>query len=395
MLLMKRIVLIALSCSLFFAAGAGAQSVTRGTFVVIQKVQELMSEERYEEAIVELEALVIKVADNPYDFALANQYLAHTSVLMDNSARARSALEAALGNPDIPQEIRTSMNLFYGTIMLGQEEFELALNALEEWFSLATVPQPGQIFSLAYANYRNDNVPRAEELVARAIDDSPDPQNTWYQLYYRVLFEQKKYEQAEVVLKGIITREPKEESNWRLLASHYLQIEDSREGLAAMMIAYINEFLETNSDLKQIVSLWGYIDAPEKGARLLEEWLDSGKLETDAESLKQLGNLWLMARERDNALSALSESAKLAPDGKTYELLGGIYFEDEQWASAYTNYQNALDQGELEEPSRVSLLAGIAAYRAGNNENAKRALEIAAEDEELAAQAESILRELR
>ena len=102
-----------------------------------------------------------------------------------------------------------------------------------------------------------------------------------------------------------------------------------------------------------------------------------------------------MARERDNALSALSESAKLAPDGKTYELLGGIYFEDEQWASAYTNYQNALDQGELEEPSRVSLLAGIAAYRAGNNENAKRALEIAAEDEELAAQAESILRELR
>ena len=232
-------------------------------------------------------------------------------------------------------------------------------------------------------------MPRAEELVARAIDDSPDPQNTWYQLYYRVLFEQKKYEQAEVVLKGIITREPKEESNWRLLASHYLQIEDSREGLAAMMIAY------TNSDLKQIVSLWGYIDAPEKGARLLEEWLDSGKLETDAESLKQLGNLWLMARERDNALSALSESAKLAPDGKTYELLGGIYFEDEQWASAYTNYQNALDQGELEEPSRVSLLAGIAAYRAGNNENAKRALEIAAEDEELAAQAESILRELR
>jgi hypothetical protein len=69
--------------------------------------------------------------------------------------------------------------------------------------------------------------------------------------------------------------------------------------------------------------------------------------------------------------------------------------QDEQWASAYTNYQNALDQGELEEPSRVSLLAGIAAYRAGNNDNAKRALEIAAEDEDLAAQAESILRELR
>lgn len=391
--MLKRLIL--LSCLVLVAAGANAQSVTRPTFVAIQRVQELMSEERYDEAVVELEALVIKTADNPYDFALANQYLAHTSVLMDNPARARSALEAALANQDIPDEIRTSMNLFYGTIMLGQEEFAIALKALEEWFSLATLPQPGQIFSLAYANYRNDNVPRAEELVARAIDDAPEPQESWYQLYYRVLFEQKKYEQAEIVLKGMLERQPNNESHWRLLASHYLQIEDSREGLAAMMIAYVNELLETNSDLKQIVSLWGYIDAPDKGARLLEEWLSAGRLETDAESLRQLGNLWLMAREREYALGALTESAKLAPDGKTYELLGGIYFEEEEWVSAYTSYQSALDQGELEEPLRVSLLAGIAAYRAGNDDDARRALEIATEDEDLRPQAESILRELR
>ena len=73
----------------------------------------------------------------------------------------------------------------------------------------------------------------------------------------------------------------------------------------------------------------------------------------------------------------------------------GIYFEDEEWLLAYDAYQNALTQGELEEPSRVSLLAGISAYRAGNDDDARAALEQAAEDDELRAQAESVLRQLR
>ena len=102
-----------------------------------------------------------------------------------------------------------------------------------------------------------------------------------------------------------------------------------------------------------------------------------------------------MSRERDNAITVLTEAAAMAPDGRTYELLGGIYFEEEDWTAAYESYQSALREGELEEPAQVSLLSGISAYRAGLNEEARDALEIAAEDEELRDQAESILNNLR
>ncbi len=373
---------------------AYAQSVTRPTFLKLQDVQKMMEAEQYEEALVDLEALAIRTQDNPYDFALTNQYLAHISVILDDTARASAALLAALSNEGLPPEIRTDMNLFYGTVLLGDEEYELALEALEEWYALAKLPLPSQIFSLSYANYQNGNIPRSEELVERAIGGEAEPPESWYQLYYRVLFEQKKYDNAEAVLKGLIERKPMGETYWRMLAAHYFELEESNGGLAAMMIAYNNDLLEADTDLRQVVSLWGYIDAPEKGARLLEEWLASGRLEPDAESLKQLGNLWLMARERENAIGALTKAAEFEPDGKTYELIGGIYFEDEEWGSAYTAYENAIRQGDLEEPLRVSLLAGISAYRAGNNEDAKEALEVAAEDEALREQAESILRQL-
>ena len=373
---------------------ADAQSVSRPTFNKLQDVQELMEAEQYEEARGILETLSVATMENPYDHALTNQYLAHVSVILDDPARARSALESALSSDELPEDLVGDMNLFYGTILLGDEEFELALEALETWYAVAKLPQPSQIFSLSYANYQNGNLARSEELVERAIGEAPEPQDSWYQLYYRVLFEQKKYDDAEIVLKGMIGRKPLDGTLWRMLAAHYFELEDSGDGLASMMIAHSNDLIEADTDLRQIVSLWGYIDAPEKGARMLEEWLASGRLETDADSLKQLGNLWLMARERNKAVDTLEEAASLEPDGRTYELLGGIYFEDEAWDLAYMAYQNAIRQGDLEEPARVSLLAGISAFRAGNNEEARAALEVAARDDELRPQAESVLNQM-
>ena len=392
---MKCALKIALLVGLFVAATASAQSVTRSTFNALEDVQLRMEAEQFSEAVVELEALAIKTAGNPYDFALTSQYLAHASVMLGDQARARSALEAALASEGLPDELRSSMNLFYGTILVGDEEYELARDVLAQWFAQAELPTPSQVFSYGYAVYMAGDVEESQPLIARAISDSLNAPESWYQLFYRILFDQKKYEAGEEVLKGMLTRAPTNERTWRLLASHYLQLEEGREGLAALMVAYSNELLETDSDLKQIVALWGYIDAPEKGARLLEEWLAAEKLERDADTLKQLGNLWLMARERENAMSVLEQAADISPDGRTYELLGGIHFEDEEWGEAYIAYSNAIRSGDLEEPMRTTLLAGISAYRAGNFDDAREALEVAVESDEFRPQAESILRQLR
>jgi tetratricopeptide (TPR) repeat protein len=384
--------------ALLACVDAGAQSVTPRTFDAMQRVQKLMEDERYEEAREILEAHAVRVERNDYDFALTSQYLAHVSMMLDDQDRAREALAAALAREGVPPDARAELSLFYGTVLMSEEEHALALEALEEWYAAARVKLPGQIFSLAYANYMNGKLQRAGELVELAIEGGQLPgmqtQEAWYQLYYRVLFDQKRYDEAEVVLKEMIGRVPANPTYWRMLAGHYLALEEGTEGLAALMIAYMNDMLESSADLSQIVSLFGYVEAPEKGARLLATWLEDGRIEKNPESLKRLGGLWLASRERDNALAVLREAAELEPDSRTFEQLGGIYFEEEQWSDAYAAYRQALDQGDVEEPALINLLAGISAYRAGENELARRPLEIAAEDAELRRQAESILREL-
>jgi len=379
---------------LLLATAVQAQSVSRSTFRVLEQAQELMGEERYEEARTGLEAILSKTAEDPYDFAVVNQYVAHVSVLMEDFDRARSALEAGLASPELPSDIRTEMNLFYGTVLLGQEEYDLARIALEEWLAADSFPTPNQLFTVSYANYMSGKLARSEPLIARAIGESAEPKKSWYQLYYRVLFELKKFDGAEKVLLGMVSRDPTKKQLWRMLASHYLQLERATDALAALMIAHGNELIDGEKDLEQIVSLYSYIDVPEKSARMLQGWIEEEKLPGDADALKKLGSLWLLARERENAKGAFRESAILAPDGRTYELLGGIYFEDEDWSEAHSAYQEAIKIGGLEEPLRVSLLAGISAFRAGRNDDARKSLTAAAESDEYRPQAESLLRKL-
>jgi uncharacterized protein HemY len=395
---------VAVIAVLLTASLANAQSLTRPTFRALDDIQKIAGEERYDEAMIRLEALIIKVKEIPYDYAIANQYLAHISITMDKPGKARQALEEALAVPNLPPELLVNLKLFYGTVLLGDEEFAGAATVLEEWLALAEKiggkksppPKPPQVFNVAYASYMSGKVERSEALMARAFDMIERKQipDAWIQVYYRILFDRKKYSAAENLVLDLVARDPGDEQYWRLLASHYMQLEQSGDALAAIMLAYWNELIAKPDDLKNIVSLYSYLDIPEKAARLLETWLAEEKIPADMESLRQLGNLWLLARDRAKAKSALEKAASRGSDGKIHLLLGGIHFEDEDWAEAHSAYKSALRLGGLEEPYQVSLLAGISAFRAGMKDEARSALREAAKSEKYKAQAETILKQL-
>jgi len=373
---------------------AHAQSVTRATFLELQEIQELMEAEQLEAARTRLEALASDKRDIPYDFAVTNQYLAHASVLLDDLPRARSALEAALASPELPEDLRGDMNLFYGSILVGAEEFALAREALEKWYAVAKAPTPGQLFSLAYANYMSGEVARAEPLLKKAIAQSENPLDSWYQVYYRALFDLKKFDLAEAVLKELIARDPAKLEHWKLLASHYLQRSDNQKALAAIMVPFTQGSLEQPEDLKRLVTLYAYVDAPARGARILDELLSEKKLPQEPELLTQLGNLWLLARERAKAIEAFERAVELAPDASTLELLGSAYFEAEDWEPALRAYKRALRSGDVEDSARISFLAGVSAFRAGSPREAEPLLRAATKSKELRPQAESVLAEL-
>jgi tetratricopeptide (TPR) repeat protein len=369
---------------------------SRKTYLRLIDIQELWDEKRYEEAIGELQELAGETRDNPRDYALTHQYLAHTYVMNGQSARARAALETALGVGGLAPQLRAELQLFYGQVLVGAEEFETARENLEAWYAVTEEPpQPSEVFALSYANYMTGNLERAGELLEQLIAARDGwSEESWDRLHYQILFDQQRYEEAEQVIMTLVARRPDYEDYWLLLVNHYMRIEESREALATLVLGYLQEQFVAAADKERMVSLYGHVEIPEKAARLLEQWMADGSLERTPDNLRRLGDLWLLARERARAKAALLEAAGVAPDGRTYELLGGIYLQDEEWARAHEAFAEALALGGLNNPDRVHLLAGLSAQRAGRYAEARESLERAKASEPFRRQAEALLRQL-
>lgn len=380
---------------LFGSADANSQSASRSTFVKLLEIQEMWAVEDYSGALAELDALALKVQDDSYEYALTQQYIAHTLVQAGRSDEALRPLERALQQSDLPLQLIAELNLLSGQLLLADEEFDRAKPLMEMWFeSTEAEKQPAQIFSLAYVYYMTEDLPMAELRMLDVLALAPSINDSWYRVYYQILFEQRKYAEAEVVLYDLLTRRPDYDAYWQLLTNHYMQIEQSRDALAALAISHLQGHLTSESELRRLSSLYGYVQIPEKAARLVEQWVADTTLPSDYETLRHLGELWLLARHRDKAIEYLELAAQMADDGGTYQLLGSLLFEDEDWQPAYDAFMHALDLGDLEEPLRVHLLAGVCAFRAGMHDEAKISLEEAKKSEEHRAQALSILRRI-
>jgi len=394
MRLLTAILVLGLLAATAFAADPQA---SRSTFTKLMDVQELWEEDRYPEAVTMLEELVASTRDKPYDFALANQYLAHTAVMMGEQERARPALEAALATSGLPEQLVGELKMFYAQIVIGDEEFGLAKQLFDDWLAITEEPPtPAQLFSIGYANYMSGHLPEARDFVSRAIDESPKPPDNWLRLYYQVLFESEDYTAAERIAVDLVNREPANEQFWRLLASHYMRLENYRQALATAEVASMTGAMQTESDLRRIASLYSQVYVPERAARRLARWIDEGKVEADAETWRQLGDLWMLARERENAKAALWKSTEIEPEPKTLEFLASIHFEDAEWERSYAAFERALDMTDPEDEDlhRLEMLTGLTAMRAGNESAARRFLARAERSEDLRGQVRSILREL-
>jgi tetratricopeptide (TPR) repeat protein len=367
---------------------AEGQKASNRTYLKLMDVQELWNEEQYSEALELLRNYEERVIGDPYDQALVLQYVAHTHIFLDQIEGSRAALERALALDGIDTPLTADLKLIYGQILMGDDDFEKALVELEFWYENTELEKPsGQVFTLGYANFMNGRLERAEELVNLAIATDLNPSKSWSRLYYQILFELKRYPQAEEFLLGMIDVDPYETDNWRLLANHYLQLEDRKAALTAVTIAYNAGLLEDAVDLKRMIALYSAIEIPEKAARLLELHLEDGSLEPDPDVLKRLADLWMLSRE-------LQRAATVAPNGRTYEMLGNIFYEDEAWEEAYESYLKAIELGGLDEIGRVYLLAGLSAEAGGNKDAAREAFREARKSDELRRQADALLRRL-
>ena len=339
-------------------AAAAGDSVTTKTYEQLTEAQELMGEDRIEDALTLLREHADEVKADTLDEALTLQMLGYAEMAAERFEVAIGHLKRSLALDKLPETVKYNVGYMVAQLHAALGEFEAALEFAAEWFETLAEPTPTQTMFLAniYAQTRRyaEAIPYAERAVAAA----ERPRESWFQLLTAANYELERYAETARTLRRMIAVWPAKPSYWEQLAGIYVLLEREDQALATLRLAWLQGLLEKENSIKSMVQLAVARGVPEHAGRLLERALEEELLPRDEDYVDMLANAWVAAREYEKAVAAFTEVAELEGANDALLRVANLHMDKGRWPQAEAALRSALD-GDLEAPGKAWLLLGI------------------------------------
>ncbi len=335
---------------------------SKGTHRRLSRAHSLMGSDKLDDAIEVLKRLEQSTAKRPHEQAQVLQALGHAYAQKDQFGKAIGYLEKSINLKALPYAPTLSTLYMIGQIQVSQEKYSEALNTVNQWFKLADEPSPEAYVLKATIYAQTKKQKEALELVTKAIDMTDKPQESWLAFAVAMNYELERFKEAGRLLEKLTGMYPQKKKYWKQLTGVYLNLEDNKKALATMELAQKGDYLEQDSEIMNLVSLFMFGGIPLKGAQLLEKSLAEGKVKKTQKNYEILGDAWVAAEEMEKGLVAYAASAKMAKDGRIFAKQGRIYLEQEKWDKANEYLTQGLKKGKIKNPQHVYMALGVARF---------------------------------
>jgi len=364
------------------------QSIDERTGKRLTAALDLMNAEKYDAARAELSELSMSSL-SPFERAQVERILASIDHSQGKYASARSHLDKAMAEKALSDEDQLSIQFQIAQLLLAEEKWGQAVEALKAWFAKAPEPNSTAYYLLAIAYFQMENYGAALEPAQKAVDLTPNPQESWLQLVLALRLQREEYRAALPLLRQLLALYPNRKTYWIQLSSVQAALNDYGNALTALQLAYNQGLLGDQSDLRRLAELLLFREIPYRGGEILSTALEQKKVPGDAKTYETLGNCWVAAREFDRAIGDLTKAAEMSGSGDLYLRAGEIYVQREDWPKASKALGQALGKRGLKNPGQATLLLGISYYNQDNLEQAKKYFGQAMAHENVRSQAES------
>ena len=317
---------------------------------------------------------------NAYERALVYQMLGYLESGQERYKQALVFFEKCLAEDALPPGGQMSTRFNVAQLYLATEQFEKAVTTLELWFEDVEAPNSSAYYLLAVAYYQIGKIDKAIIPAKKAVDIAKKPREPWLQLLVGLYYEARQYENALAPLEVLLVVNPKKDY-WKQLSSLYAHLGKEKQSLAVMQLAYAQDFLELDRELRALAQLYLYHELPYRAALVLEDAFAKEFLDEDADAWEMLANSWLLAREYERSLDPLRTAAELSTEGNLYVRLGAVLVEREKWGEAADALAQGIEKGELENKGSANLLLGISYYHQKQSARARKHFNAAISDE--------------
>lgn len=366
--------------------------VTPVVFKKLTEIQELLEQEQTAEALALLRKLEKRkltehetaIIYQTYGFAYSNQ---------ENYPKAAQSFEKSLATEALPDSTLNVLRYNLGQLYMAMEEFEKALAHLNRWMEDVENPGASAFYLIGIAHAQLDQNKKALPYIEKAVEKSKEFNESWNQLLLALYFEEKRYNEAVVVLDQLILHSPKE-VYLQQLRGIYSELGKEEKALAVMELSYRLGYLDTDSELRNLARLYLFHEIPLFAANVLETGLAAGSIDADQEAWGLLADAWIFAREYERAIEPLRKAAEKSDDGELHLKLARVLMEDERWSDARSALEAALKKGDLKDSGNVHLMLGISNANTERYQTARSEFNRAAQSKGSAKSAQAWLQHL-
>lgn len=355
-----------------------------------------------------LDAILANARASNYEKALSLQGLSQILYNADDIAGAIEANEKAIASDGLDN--KSHFNLVYQVAQMNlmDERYDAALAAIENWFVLTGTESADAWALKGNALYRLERYPESSVALKKAISLSTEPSDTWYQILVASYYDAENYPEAAKAAEEVLARDPSKKTVARQLASIYIEMEQGPKAIEVLEAAKSRGLLTDAADLRQLFQLYNYVERPADAARTINEGLAAGILKEDYETLKGLGDSWVLTAQDaadesaaqkegfDKAIEAYGRASPVAKDGEVDFMRGQILIaERERYAEGKAAMQQAISRGGLKREGEAYILLGNAELELGNQKAAIAAYEKARGFPSAKTMAEGALKNIR
>jgi tetratricopeptide (TPR) repeat protein len=319
---------------------------------------------------------VEKIDDlNGYERAQLYSAYGYIYFVQEKYTESVGAYEQVLVQENLPDVLLTTTLYTLAQLEFQQENYEEGIAHLKRWLTKAVSPKPEAYVLLGQGYYQLERYDEAVPAVESAIDaarqrDLP-VKESWYGLLRALYHELGDQENLIEVLEILVTQFPSKDY-WTHLASVYGEMEDARQ-LAVHELAYAQGYLDDSGpELLLLSQLLLQAQVPYRAAAILSQGLDRGVIERTAQHYRLLSQAWMLAREDEKAVEALTQAAALTDDGEVYARLAMTYANLDAWDKTVEAARRALRSG-IRDPHDLQVTLGMALFQLERFDEAKDA----------------------
>jgi tetratricopeptide (TPR) repeat protein len=364
------------------AEKAVAQAATRKTLALREKVYKKLSQaqqaveaQNWTKAFKELQDVEkMKDLDAHEKAQLYNAY-GYTYFAQERYQESIDAYEKVLLQENLPEALQTSTRYTLAQLWFHQENYQKAIEHLEEWLATAENPGPEPFVLLGQAYYQvgrpSDSIPYVQRAISVAQERGQPVQENWYALLRVFYHELEDYPRLLEVLEVLVTQFPKKEY-WLHLASTYGEIGNTQRQLAAYEVAFAQGYLATGQEQLLLSQLLLQAEVPYRAGIILAQGLEDGLIEGTAQNWRLLSQAWILAHEHQRAIAALTKAAALSNDGELDARIAQSYANLDDWENTISAARVALRKG-VRNAHELEIMIGMALFELGRFDEARTA----------------------